>query len=197
MSDQLNLFWETFLIESISLLEKYDQLEEREWTPITGIAELIVQIGHLNLVCLGNESCSIKSQIKEPFRELNNIGDEIADVILQCYSLLYRNKWISFNSEADDLTDEASISILNRLSCITILAGQIADSMLRVYSYKEKILTLQEEKIFIGNRIIRIIKNLFIICKMLELSPEEVYLAMLKDAKKSQLIREMKRETEK
>ncbi len=75
MSDQLNLFWETFLIESISLLEKYDQLEEREWTPITGIAELIVQIGHLNLVCLGNESCSIKSQIKEPFRELNNIGD--------------------------------------------------------------------------------------------------------------------------
>lgn len=58
----------------------------RSWDAATAGAELTVQIGHLAL-CLLRRSGADVSDLEDQYRPINNIGDELADVLLSGLSV--------------------------------------------------------------------------------------------------------------
>ena len=109
--------------DAIELKEKFKITESKEWDICTVILELGVQIGHIFDIKCNN------SNLKENLRNINNLGDEISDVLLQTMYLGYLKK-VDFKKEINFEYDD--------ISGIMVLYGQLIETVMEETSYRFK-----------------------------------------------------------
>lgn len=128
---------------AIKLKEEFKKTEAKEWNIITVLLELGVQIGHIfDLKC----NCTI---LKEYNRNINNIGDEISDVLLQTIYLGYLENVNFKKNIAFDYSN---------LDGIIVLYGQLLEAVMEEESYrfKKERNGFISRKEFIKDRILKI-----------------------------------------
>lgn len=74
------------LSEVRRLRQGFARITPQPWTATTAAAELTVQLGHLAL-CLLHRQGADTTDLTDPQRPINNIGDEVADVLLATLSV--------------------------------------------------------------------------------------------------------------
>ena len=109
---------------AIALKERFKSLEKKDWDSITVMMELYVQIGHLYNVMNDNKD------LIEQGRQIDNLGDEISDVLLQL-SYLAHLEGVTF--EDANKYDSYPYSEVDGLS---VLGGQLAEAILEKYEYR-------------------------------------------------------------
>ena len=129
--------------EAIALKEKFKITEGKEWDEITVLLELGVQIGHvLDIECNNDD-------LKETMRNINNLGDEISDILLQTIYLGYLEK-VDFKEKIDfEYSD---------IKGIMVLYGQLAETVMEEtnYRFKKERVGFDTRLDFIKDRILRI-----------------------------------------
>lgn len=109
--------------DAVKLKKGFKKTEEKEWNIITVLLELGVQIGHLfDLKCNNIE-------LKENNRNINNIGDEISDVLLQTLYLGFL--------ENVDFKKEIKFEYSN-IEGLMVLYGQLVEAVMEEESYRFK-----------------------------------------------------------
>lgn len=129
--------------EAIKLKEKFKITESKEWDVNTVLLELGVQIGHIYDIKCNN------ANVKEQKRNINNLGDEISDVLLQTMYLGYLEK-VDFKKKVDFEYSE--------IDGIVALYGQLVETVMEETSYrfKKKRVGFKTRLDFIKDRILRI-----------------------------------------
>ena len=131
MLERIASFLKKYRYDCKKLKNAFYDFESNKWNKQTYCLELFIQLSHYIYVLMDNDN--VKKEIKEEFRNLNDIVDEICDVIYQVINILNecdlkidaQNNFIKF-----DLSQECKKEM-----CI-VLAGQIADAVLRKEEYK-------------------------------------------------------------
>lgn len=143
--NNLEKFVAQHLQNAIALKERFKALEEKEWDSITVMMELNVQIGHIFTVMKDSQG------IIEEGRQINNLGDEISDVLLQLSYLSYL-EGVTFEDAGEYDSDPYS-----ELEGLTILGGELGEAILEKNGYRFKKPRQGFESIddFIKNRIKR------------------------------------------
>ena len=109
--------------DAVKLKKGFKKTEEKELNIITVLLELVVQIGHLfDLKCNNIE-------LKENNRNINNIGDEISDVLLQTLYLGFL--------ENVDFKKEIKFEYSN-IEGLMVLYGQLVEAVMEEESYRFK-----------------------------------------------------------
>lgn len=117
-------FIDTKLSKAVSLKEQFKVLEKKDWDSLTVLLELNIQLSHLYNVLNSNDA------INEQGREIDNLGDEISDVLLQLSYLSYLEK-IDFSS-----LDNYQNYTYDKLEGISVLFGQLTEAFLEDYDYR-------------------------------------------------------------
>lgn len=140
-------FFDHCLTKAISLKEKFKILEKNDWNSLTVLLELNVQIGHL--VNVVNDDI----EIHEDGREIDNIGDEISDVLLQLSYLSHIEK-INF-----DNIEEYNDYHYDKIEGLSILSGQLTEILMEKYEYRfdKPRVGFKTNDEFIKDRIIKMI----------------------------------------
>lgn len=86
MEQHLNL--DELLATTADLRQRFAVTAPRSWTALTAGGELAVQIGHLAQCLLRTLDASAADMVAESGRPIQQIGDELADVLLQVFSIL-------------------------------------------------------------------------------------------------------------
>lgn len=124
------LFIEQHTDECNELRKGFYELEQKKWTAIVYWSELFIQLQHF---IFATSDIKSRNAIKESFRNICNIEDEICDVIYQIINILkiYKLKIESnmiCNLEYDSESELKEICV--------VLCGQIGDAILRIDLYK-------------------------------------------------------------
>ncbi len=129
--------------EAIELKEGFKKTENKKWNIMTVLLELGVQIGHIFDIKCNN------SDVKEPMRNINNLGDEISDVLLQTMYLGYLED-VDFKKNIDFKYSE--------IDGIVALYGQLVETVMEEESYrfKKERVGFESRLDFINDRILRI-----------------------------------------
>lgn len=101
--------------DSIKLKERFKITEEKSWNYLTVVNELNVQLGHVI-------SIDKKSPFNEAYRNINNLGDEISDVVFQLILLMY---YCDYN-----LSDIEYNTKDNSLDSFIVVLGQCSEALL-------------------------------------------------------------------
>lgn len=109
---------------AIQLKERFKSLEKKDWDSITVMMELYVQIGHLFNVMNDNKD------IIEQGRQIDNLGDEISDVLLQL-SYLAHLEGVTFED-----AEEYGAYPYSEVDGLSVLGGQLAEAILEKYEYR-------------------------------------------------------------
>ena len=127
---------------AIKLKENFRITEDKEWDESTILLELGVQFGHIfDIKCDDNN-------LKEKMININDLGDEISDVLLQIMYLGYL-KEVNFKEKIDFEYDN--------IDGIIVLYGQIVETVMEENSYRfnKKRIGFETRLDFIRNRIQR------------------------------------------
>lgn len=114
--------YEEFLLnnydKAIKLSNRFKKTRLLAWTPLDVLNELAIQIGHV--FNIDNKEYSEKG------RNINNLGDELSDVLLQLIALsqLLNINLREYNS--DDVTDSYNIND------IVVLFGQVTEAIMEI-----------------------------------------------------------------
>ncbi len=159
--------------EAIKLKIRFKLTEPREWDSLTTTLEAIVQVGHVYNVLYSN----IES-VKEVGRNINNIGDELSDVILQLSYLAYLEK-----VDINEIINNNEFNS-NEIECFPILIGQLTEALMEEngYRFKKKRKNYDSTKDFVTDRINKLYNLLFNYCETNNIDIIEQFKLMLKDA---------------
>ncbi len=165
--------------EAIKLKERFKITENKEWDAITILAELNVQLGHFSYLI------SKQKNYGENGRNINDLGDELSDVILQLISLCwkldldfknydYNYKYIRFENVAEAI-----------LSFNTIY-GQISEKVLEIKNYRHYKIRYgyAKEEYFLYFNIARLFEIIFSVACDLDLKMFNEFKKMILDASK-------------
>ena len=107
-----NKFFTNFLEKSKILRERFIITAKNEWSPMSVLTELYVQVGHVYTV-LKNSS------YLEENRKIDDLGDEVSDVVFQLTIIgnMYNFDYENYEAKVlDDPTLEDLIIVLGQLS---------------------------------------------------------------------------------
>ena len=177
MRDRIKAFLEKYYDDSIKLKERFKITESKVWRPITVLAELNVQLGHLSYLI------SNYKEYGETNRRIDNYGDELSDVLLQLIALCWKSKIdiISYDSkyDIDDKinNDEALIMFMN-------IYGQVSEMVMEIDKYRHYKIRYgySTQKEFLLDKISQLINIVFIIANNCNINLDEEYGKMLIDA---------------
>lgn len=108
-------FLDTHYDNALKLVSDFDITKSKKWEASDYVQELLVQVGHVYTVL------DQDNDVKENKRVINNLGDELADVLLQLINLARIMNIDMY--EIENLKDYKSSNV-NGLS---ILMGQLAE----------------------------------------------------------------------
>ena len=113
--------------EAIKLKEQFKITENKPWTALTVINELLVQLGHYCFIICNTE------YIKEKERNIINPKDELTDILLQLCSLcnklnIKKEKLIAYEVTFD--------SIVKATLMLNVLLGQITEAIMELEGYR-------------------------------------------------------------
>lgn len=156
---------------AVHLKEEFKKTEKKEWNKLVVLNELYVQLGHLFFIFNNNDF------VKEMNREINNLGDEISDVLLQSLYLCYLED-IDLRKVSLELKHEY------KLEDIPVLVGQLTEAIMEEedYRFRKDRVGFNSIKDFIIDRIVRI---LLVICSIADNNNIDLikeFYAMIEDA---------------
>lgn len=143
MEDLKTKFIDECYNDAITLKEKFKITESKKWDAITVLLELGVQIGHIFDIECNNDI------LKEPMRNISDLGDEVSDVLLQTMYLGYLEK-VDFKENIDFK--------YSNINGIMVIYGQLVEAMMEETSYrfKKKRVGFDTRSNFIKDRILKI-----------------------------------------
>lgn len=174
-----NKFQIAFYREStLDLVNRFNDIQKREWNLEHFFLELNVQIGHVYYVLLKAEEQ--KDLCKEEFRNLWSIQDEIADVLMSLISIdFFLNT--KCEKKRKDIVHE--MSVLEVITHMSILSSQMCDSFMRMQQYKQSLgRTDTQEQEFIADRLGLLFGYCEFIAYFFGFEINTVYKKMLEDA---------------
>jgi hypothetical protein len=162
---------------TLDLINRFNMANHTKWTTNDFWQEFNVQLGHYAFV---QSSFADKQSISEPFRNLNNIKDEYADLLLQVFSFMLASEIkIDWSNHAIGF---GKIQPTEGMQILIILSGQVNDCLLRLSGKKERLCGFEKDKIFLEERIYMIISLLFVLSKSHSIDIVAEYEKMLQDA---------------
>ena len=131
--------------KAIDLSNKFKKTRLLDWTPLDILNELGVQIGHVFNIDFNDYS--------ENGRNINNLGDELADIILQAIALADSIKIDITNYKKEDLITS------NRIDDLVVIFGQLTETVMEINNkrFYKKRKNYKNHEEFILSCIIRII----------------------------------------
>ena len=134
---------------TLDLVNRFNDIQKREWNLEHFFLELNVQIGHVYYVLLKAEKQ--KKLCKEEFRNLWSIQDEIADVLMSLISIDF---FLNTKCEKKCKNIVHEMSALEVVMHMSILSSQMCDSFMRMQQYKQSLgRTDTQEQEFIADRL--------------------------------------------
>lgn len=125
-------FVQELLSEARRLRGRFAETAPRAWNAATAGAELAVQLGHLAL-CLLRQRGTDVSDLEDPGRPINNIGDELADVVLAGLSVMVLAGSEPAPEQPVERIEGDEIDAFLRL---LVVAGWVAEAGLVVQGYR-------------------------------------------------------------
>ena len=159
---------------ALKLVSDFDITKNHKWDSKDYLNELYVQIGHVFNVLYADE------KVNETKRNINNLGDELSDVLLQLINL---SKNLQINMfEIEELKD-FNYSDLNG---VMILLGQLTETLMENNEcrFKKDRVGFYTSYDFIKDRLFKLFIVVFEISKKYKLDMIKEFDAMLKDANK-------------
>lgn len=170
--NEIEKFLNTHYKNALKLVENFNITKKYEWTAKDYLNELYIQVGHVYTVLYKNKN------VQEKNRLIENLGDELADVLLQVINLAhYLN--IDFyeitslkNYESHDISD------------ISILLGQLTEIMMEMLETRFKKIRegFNNSYEFMKDRLFKIFLSTYQIAIDHELDMSSEFELMLKDA---------------
>ena len=143
------------------------------------LLELNIQIGHVIYAAYYDKLLNME-EVKEKFRDVHNLGDELADVIMQLFTLDYL-LGVEFVNQGECKITEKTIRDLILL--MPIICGQIQDAYLRAVKYKQGMGRADsEEWDMIGKSLGKLFSLCIQLANLANLDLEREYELMLEDA---------------
>lgn len=166
--DFLNAHYE----DALKLVNDFDITKEKKWEPLDYLNELYVQLGHVFNVLYKDKA------INEEKRNIDNLGDEISDVLLQLINLA-RVLNIDIH-EIESCTDYD----YDDLNGSIVLMGQLTEAIMETYGYRFKKgrLGFKTTHDFIKDRIFKLFIMTYNIAEKHNLDISKEFEAMLIDA---------------
>ena len=158
---------------AIRLVKAFEMTKAKEWNQNLYIDESIVQLGHVFNVLSPTESSS------ETGRKIDNLGDELADVLLQLINLAHVSNIDMY--EVKELQNYKSKELLNDF---VVLFGQLTEATMENngYRFRKDRVGFESSYDFIKDRIFKLFIITFEIANEHNLDMIEEFDLMLKDA---------------
>lgn len=170
-------FVDLYFDDAIDLKKAFSVTEKKEWDSLTVILELNVQIGHYTSL-LHNDVYSV-----EIGRNINNKADELSDIILQIFTLMWK-----LNIDKEDLINmdynikSEEIAILDLLT----LLGQVSETILEdneYRHYKERV-GFYSHRCFLIEKVSKMMTTVLKICEINNICIMDEFKNMCVNAKK-------------
>lgn len=158
--------------DAIKLVNDFDITKNKKWEVKDYLNELYVQIGHVFNVLYNDE------HVNEENRNINNLGDELSDVLLQLISLstllnidMYEIKNIKKYEYHD-------------ISALPILLGQLSEAIMETGEcrFKKNRTSFYTSYDFVKDRLLKLFMITFQIAKQYKLNMTKEFADMLEDA---------------
>lgn len=178
MIERIADFVESRKEDCARLNKAFYDFQINKWNKQTYCLELCIQLSHYVYVSMNNEG--LKKEIKEEFRDLNDIADEICDVMYQVINIMLE---FDLSIEKKDNYDGFKLpQEIKKETCI-VLAGQIADAVLRREACKhDNLRTIKQEDELILKNCTYILLCMFDDMDRMGMDPEKEFTKMLQDA---------------
>lgn len=171
-------FYEKYKTECTNLKKAFWDFEDNKWSAQTYCLELSIQLNHFIFVTLCDGD--VKEIIKENFRDLNNIVDEICDVLYQVINVMNEN---DVCLERDMKFSKELIMESQRKDICNILCGQIGDAVLRKEHLKHSVMPVDKENELILTNCFYIMNIMFCYIEELNVNINEAFSKMLEEAR--------------
>lgn len=165
-----NDFFNKFLEKSITLRKQFIITAKNEWTPLSVLCELYVQIGHVYTVLSS-------SKYQENNRKIDNLGDELSDVIFQ---LIILGNMYHFNYEKYKFSSLLDVT----LNDLLIVIGQLSEAVMEDcgHRFEKSRAGFDSTTKFILFKISQCFDIIFNVCQQHHIDIEAEYQTMINDA---------------
>ncbi len=122
-----NLFIKKCFYDAIELKKKFSITESKNWSPLTIMNEIIVQLGHYSFTICGNEF------VEEKERCINNPKDELCDILLQFCALCGKLNISIEKIKEYNVNTNSKVEVTLQL---VSLVGQITEVIMEIEGYR-------------------------------------------------------------
>lgn len=159
---------------ALKLCKDFEKTKQKKWEASNYVNELYVQIGHVYNVLNKNKIAN------EVDRDINNLGDEISDVLLQLINLSH-----SLHIDLKEIKDIKYFKHSN-LNSLVILLGQLTENLMEYNSlrFRKERIGFDSSYEFVSDRIFKMFIITMNFAKKHNLNMIEEFEEMLKDATK-------------
>ena len=178
MRNRIFEFYEKYKSECMALKKAFWTFEDNKWSAQTYCLELSIQLNHFIFVTLGDGD--VKEMLKENFRNLNDIVDEICDVLYQVINVMSEND-ICFERDLECSRELMMDS--QRKNICNILCGQIGDAVLRKEHLKHSVMPVDKENELILKNCFYIMNIMFCYIEEFNININEAFSKMLEEAR--------------
>lgn len=171
MNNVMN-FLDSHYSKALKLVSDFDITKENTWDSKDYLSELYVQLGHVYNVLFSNDN------VNEKNRKIDNLGDELADVLLQLINLA---RILNIDMYEIKKSDDYDYNEINGLS---ILLGQLTEAVMEMNEcrFKKDRFGFNSSYDFVKDRLFKLFILTYNIAEDHKLDMIEEFNAMLKDA---------------
>lgn len=165
-------FLDTHYNKALKLVSDFDITKENVWDSKDYLNELYVQLGHVYNVLFSNDS------VNEKNRKIDNLGDELADVLLQLINLARILNIDMYEIKNTDYYD------YNEISGLSILLGQLTEAVMEMNEcrFKKDRFGFDSSYDFVKDRLFKLFILTYNIAEDHKLDMIKEFSDMLKDA---------------
>lgn len=170
-------FLDNYYDKAIELKNRFKITENKSWNAITVLGEMNTQLGHFCLLM------SEHKEYKEIGRNIQDIGDELSDIVLQIIALAWKLK-INLKDYKYDYKKVEFSSISDALLSFNVSYGQVSEIVLEKYNYRHYKIRYEFPKVndFILYKLANMLEIIFNIADILNVDVPHEFELMLKDA---------------
>ena len=171
MNEVLN-FLNKHYASALKLCKDFEKTKEKKWESSDYVKELYVQIGHIYNVSNKNKV------VNESDRNINNLGDELSDVLLQLINLAH-----SLHIDMNEINNMKYFKYSN-INALVILLGQLTENLMEYESlrFRKERVGFDSSYDFIKDRLFRMFIITMNFANKNNLNMIEEFDIMLKDA---------------
>lgn len=173
MNEVLN-FLSKHYESALKLCKAFEKTKEKRWKSSDYVKELYVQIGHIYNVSNKNKV------VNEVGRNINNLGDELSDVLLQLINLAH-----SLHIDMNEINNMKYFKYSN-INALVILLGQLTENLMEYESlrFRKERVGFDSSYEFIKDRLFKMFIITMNFANKNNLNMIEEFDIMLKDANK-------------